>query len=111
MRDKLIPISNNNHIGNASKVSGRGTIRVRAGRQSRDGADWLVFRVADTGIGMSDEQLGQLLQRFSQVSASRRLKQDGAGLGLALSRELCRLLGGGGPCTAGVCAVLVATSR
>ncbi|MCH8047077.1 MAG: response regulator [Planctomycetes bacterium] len=83
-----------NLLSNASKFTEGGVITLRAERQSRDGVDWLVFRVLDTGIGMSDEQLGRLFQRFSQVSASKRLKQDGAGLGLALSRELCRLLGG-----------------
>jgi signal transduction histidine kinase/CheY-like chemotaxis protein len=83
-----------NLLSNASKFTDHGTITLHVERQSRDGVPWLAFRVTDTGIGMSDEQLGRLFQRFSQVSASMRLKQDGAGLGLALSRELCRLLGG-----------------
>lgn len=54
----------------------------------------IIFEVRDTGIGMSAEQLSRLFQAFTQADASTTRRYGGTGLGLALSRELCRLLGG-----------------
>jgi signal transduction histidine kinase len=50
--------------------------------------------VADTGIGMTEEQLGRLFEAFSQAEASTRSKYGGTGLGLAISRQFCRMMGG-----------------
>jgi signal transduction histidine kinase len=54
----------------------------------------LTFAVTDTGIGMTDEQLGRLFEAFSQAEASTRSRYGGTGLGLAISRHFCRLMGG-----------------
>jgi len=54
----------------------------------------VTFAVSDTGIGMTDEQLGRLFEAFSQAEASTRSRYGGTGLGLAISRHVCRLMGG-----------------
>jgi signal transduction histidine kinase len=56
--------------------------------------DWIDFRVSDTGIGMTDEQIRQLFSEFTQIDTSPTSNYGGTGLGLALSRRLCRLMGG-----------------
>ena len=54
----------------------------------------VTFAVSDTGIGMTEEQLGRLFEAFSQAEASTRSQYGGTGLGLAISRHFCRLMGG-----------------
>jgi hypothetical protein len=56
--------------------------------------DWIVIHVADTGIGMTDEQLAKLFRPFTQADASTQSKYGGTGLGLALSRRFCQMMGG-----------------
>ena len=79
-----------NLVSNAAKFTESGTITLRA---VRDGAD-VVFDVSDTGIGMTQEQLDRLFERFSQADASTTRRFGGTGLGLAITRAFCRLLGG-----------------
>ncbi len=50
--------------------------------------------VCDTGIGMTPEQLAKLFQAFTQADASTAKKYGGTGLGLALSRKFCQMMGG-----------------
>ena len=59
-----------NLIGNAAKFTENGTISLHA---TRDG-DELTFSVIDSGIGMTDEQVGQLFQRFTQADSSTTRK-------------------------------------
>jgi signal transduction histidine kinase len=79
-----------NLLSNAAKFTDHGTISLAAQRES----DWISFAVTDTGIGMTEEQLGRLFEAFSQAEASTRSKYGGTGLGLAISRHFCRLMGG-----------------
>ena len=80
-----------NLLSNAAKFTDHGTINLTAHREP---GDWIRFAVTDTGIGMTDEQLGRLFEAFSQAEASTRSRYGGTGLGLAISRHFCRLMGG-----------------
>jgi PAS domain S-box-containing protein len=79
-----------NLLSNAAKFTERGVIGLRVEREP----DAMVFRVSDTGIGMTPEQLGRLFEAFHQAEVSTTSKYGGTGLGLALSRKFCQLMGG-----------------
>jgi signal transduction histidine kinase/CheY-like chemotaxis protein len=83
-----------NLLSNACKFTDRGTISLAVARAVMDGQDWIEFSVNDTGIGMTPEQLARLFEVFSQADAATTRKYGGTGLGLALSRRLCRMMGG-----------------
>ncbi len=82
-----------NLLSNACKFTRDGTIRMEATRTG-DGNGWVEFHVSDTGIGMTEEQMGRLFEAFSQAEASTAAKYGGTGLGLAISRRFCRMMGG-----------------
>jgi signal transduction histidine kinase/DNA-binding response OmpR family regulator len=83
-----------NLLSNACKFTERGAVSLAVHREGTGDDAWLHFSVSDTGIGLSTEQLGRLFQEFSQADADTTRKYGGTGLGLALSRRLCRLMGG-----------------
>jgi GAF domain-containing protein len=82
-----------NLLSNACKFTKEGEVRLRA-RRVIDGRDTIELAVADTGIGMTPEQLAKLFQEFSQAEASTAKKYGGTGLGLAITRKLARMMGG-----------------
>jgi signal transduction histidine kinase/CheY-like chemotaxis protein len=83
-----------NLLSNAVKFTHEGNVTLEAGRQKMDGAEWIVFRVTDTGIGLSPEQIVKLFQDFTQADASTTRKFGGTGLGLVLTRRFCQMMGG-----------------
>ena len=83
-----------NLLSNACKFTEHGTITLEVTCETVDGGGWVTFRVRDTGIGMTPEQMEKLFQEFSQADASTTRKYGGTGLGLAISRKFCRLMGG-----------------
>jgi PAS domain S-box-containing protein len=85
-----------NLLSNASKFTENGTVSLEVSRESGDSqrSDWLLFRVSDTGVGMTHEQLGRVFEAFSQAEASTSQKYGGTGLGLAITRRFCELMGG-----------------
>jgi signal transduction histidine kinase len=84
-----------NLVGNAIKFTERGGVHMSVAAQAASDGGWrLSFAVRDTGIGMSDEQQARLFQPFSQGDSSMTRRYGGNGLGLYLSRNLARMLGG-----------------
>ena len=84
-----------NLIGNAIKFTARGRVLVRvAPGPTRHGRRSLMFHVEDTGIGLSEVERAELFQPYRQANAATARTYGGTGLGLSLSRELARLLGG-----------------
>ena len=83
-----------NLIGNACKFTEAGEIRLCLSLEDQAGAAGLIMQVADTGIGMSPEQLSRLFQDFMQADVSTTRQYGGTGLGLAISQRLCGLMGG-----------------
>jgi signal transduction histidine kinase/CheY-like chemotaxis protein len=83
-----------NLLSNASKFTDRGIVTLCASREARNGADWLIFRVKDTGIGMTPEQMAKLFRAFTQADDSTSRRYGGTGLGLALTKKFCQIMGG-----------------
>jgi signal transduction histidine kinase/CheY-like chemotaxis protein len=81
-----------NLLSNAVKFTKAGRIAFEAERLTAP--DRLRFRVSDSGIGMTPEQLERLFQPFGQADASTSRRYGGTGLGLAITRHFCRMLGG-----------------
>jgi signal transduction histidine kinase len=83
-----------NLTSNANKFTDHGTITIDARQRQEGSRDWVTIAVADTGIGMTPEQMGKLFQEFSQADASTTRKYGGTGLGLAISKRFCQMMGG-----------------
>jgi GAF domain-containing protein len=85
-----------NLLSNAAKFTkdGKVTLAVERRDSSAGPGSQVLFRISDTGIGISDEQQARLFQAFGQADAETSRKYGGTGLGLALSREFCRMMGG-----------------
>jgi len=97
-----------NLLGNAIKFTEEGAVEVlveidrqatasagtRRGGRMAPGATMVKFAVADTGIGIAEDQLGQIFEPFAQADVSTSRRHGGTGLGLAISRRLCDLMGG-----------------
>ena len=85
-----------NLLSNACKFTKQGTITLDATRERDHGSmsDRISLRVADTGIGMTPDQMGRLFEAFSQADASTTSKYGGTGLGLAITRSFSQLMGG-----------------
>ncbi|MFD0680335.1 MULTISPECIES: response regulator [unclassified Paenibacillus] len=83
-----------NLLSNASKFTKSGHIDFDIFPQARGDEAGYCFRVKDTGIGMTQEQLDKLFQPFTQADSSTTRKYGGTGLGLAISQRFCNIMGG-----------------
>jgi PAS domain S-box-containing protein len=83
-----------NLMSNAGKFTENGRVALEVDRIPINGTPWMRFRVVDTGIGMSPEQVAKLFKAFAQADASTTRRYGGTGLGLVISRQLCQMMGG-----------------
>jgi signal transduction histidine kinase/DNA-binding response OmpR family regulator/HAMP domain-containing protein len=83
-----------NLLSNASKFTNDGRIVLDVSRLPENGIEMIRFSVADTGIGMTADQVTRLFQAFSQADESTTRRYGGTGLGLAITRHFARVLGG-----------------
>jgi signal transduction histidine kinase/ActR/RegA family two-component response regulator len=81
-----------NLIGNAVKFTLKGTVGLHAWRDESSGM--LMFEVRDTGIGIPKHELPRVFEAFHQAEGTYERRFGGTGLGLTISRDLCRTMGG-----------------
>ena len=81
-----------NLLTNANKFSQQSTISLTVMRETVKGVDWILFRIADQGIGMTQEQIKKLFQAFVQIDTG--IRKSGNGLGLAITKKFCQIMGG-----------------
>jgi signal transduction histidine kinase/ActR/RegA family two-component response regulator len=84
----------NNLFSNALKFTEEGSVGLAVRAAAADGGYALTLTVADTGAGMSAEQADRLFRPFAQADATIARTHGGTGLGLTISRDLARLMGG-----------------
>ncbi len=90
---KLVQILTN-LVGNAIKFTDKGHVKVALEAQPTTRGIDLTFRVSDTGIGISQDMLSKIFERFSQADAAISRRFGGTGLGLAISRRLTTAMEG-----------------
>jgi signal transduction histidine kinase len=92
-----------NLLSNAAKFTTQGKITLEVSREEKSKlselneptqSSFMIFRVTDTGIGMTPNQLKQIFKAFTQADASTTRKYGGTGLGLTISRHFCQMMGG-----------------
>jgi signal transduction histidine kinase/DNA-binding response OmpR family regulator len=83
-----------NLLSNAGKFTHHGLITLAASRERAPAGETVVFVVADSGIGMTPEQVGRLFDPFTQADASTTRKYGGTGLGLTITKHFLEMMGG-----------------
>jgi signal transduction histidine kinase len=83
-----------NLLSNAAKFTTKGTITLKVLRQPSDKGEQLMLEVADNGIGMTPDGLKRIFQDFGQAEDDTVSQFGGTGLGLALTRRFCQMMGG-----------------
>ncbi len=84
-----------NLLSNAAKFTENGRIKLKVEPAIINGVDFVNFSISDTGIGMTEDQIARLFEKFMQADASTTRKYGGTGLGLAISKAFCEMMGGG----------------
>ena len=84
-----------NYGNNAVKFTDRGEVVISVHKEMEDASGVVLrFSVRDTGIGLTDEQIGRLFRSFEQADSTTTRRFGGTGLGLAISKKLTELMGG-----------------
>lgn len=82
-----------NLLGNAIKFTDNGEVALEVRKESSD-AGTLLFSIRDTGIGIPEDKVNKIFEKFTQADSSTTRKYGGTGLGLAISKRLVKLMGG-----------------
>ncbi len=83
-----------NLMGNAIKFTHQGRVDVHLTMESAAPEPFLLFSIADTGIGIEEKNIGNIFEQFTQASAGITRSYGGSGLGLTISRRLVEMMGG-----------------
>ena len=83
-----------NLLSNAAKFTEKGIVTLDISSKDYEGKIGIEFKVEDTGIGMTEEQLSKVFMEFTQADVSTTRKYGGTGLGLTISKRFCEMLGG-----------------
>lgn len=83
-----------NLVSNALKFTEKGSVTIKIARPLKSGSERVEFSVIDTGIGIANEQQSIIFDAFKQADGTTSRKYGGTGLGLTISKDLARLLGG-----------------
>jgi signal transduction histidine kinase/DNA-binding response OmpR family regulator len=83
-----------NLLGNAGKFTNQGTVRFKVSKRQSSDMNWFSFEVGDSGIGMTEDQMGKLFKAFTQADSSTTRKFGGTGLGLVISKNFAEIMGG-----------------
>jgi CheY-like chemotaxis protein len=84
-----------NFLSNAFKFTENGQVALLIDSKKIDGKEFVNFDIKDTGIGMTEEQLGKLFDTYTQAERSTSAKYGGTGLGLSISKHFAEMMGGG----------------
>ena len=84
-----------NFLSNAFKFTENGQVALLINSRNLDGKEFVNFDIKDTGIGMTEEQLGKLFDTYTQAERSTSAKYGGTGLGLSISKHFAEMMGGG----------------
>ncbi|HWV40326.1 response regulator [Pseudorhodoplanes sp.] len=97
MRSDLVKLKQGliNLLSNAAKFTKNGLVKLTVRKDTSDqGRNVYTFAVSDSGIGMTEEQMGRLFQAFTQADSSTTRNYGGTGLGLTITKHFCTMLGG-----------------
>ncbi len=83
-----------NLLSNAGKFTHGGEITLSVTAEQAPDNGWIAFKVTDTGIGLTEEQVGKVFDAFTQADNSTTRKYGGTGLGLTISKKFCEMMGG-----------------
>ena len=83
-----------NLLANAVKFTDIGDVSLTVSSKANDKGQQILFRIRDTGIGISEDKIKEIFEPFNQVERAISRKRDGVGLGLAISKQLVELMGG-----------------
>jgi signal transduction histidine kinase len=83
-----------NLLSNAGKFTHGGEINFTVSMENTPEIEWVVFKVSDTGIGMSKDQVDKVFDAFTQADNSTTRKYGGTGLGLTITKKFCEMMEG-----------------